>query len=313
MVVDVNADAARAVGAQHGCRWSVNWQDAVIGGDADIVVVATTNNWLAPIAVAALQSGKHVLSEKPLGRSPVEAAEIVQAALLAGRLLKAGFNHRHHPAIWEAHQMFAAGAIGYPFFVRCRYGHGGRPGYETEWRANPVISGGGELLDQGVHVADLLRWFLGDFSEAFGYVDSYFWKSKYGADDNAFALFRTAAGQTASLHSSWTQWKNTFAFELYGSEGYLVIDGLGGSYGTERLLVGRRRPESGPPDEEVYEFALPDCSWGLEWNEFRSAIAEGREPIGNGDDGLQAMKMIEAVYESARLHAPVRICRNVIA
>ena len=230
---------------------------------------------------------------------------MMEAARISDRKLKIGFNHRHHPAVWKAKALLEEGSIGQSLFIRCRYGHGGRPGYEDEWRADPEISGGGELLDQGIHTIDLFRWFLGDFQEAFGYTDTWFWDMP--VEDNAFALFRTPGGQVAFLHTSWTQWKNLFSFEISGSAGYLIVEGLGGSYGAERLTWGRRRPESGPPDEERFDFSGPDTSWKAEWYEFVSAVQEGREPLANGYDGWQAMRMVHAVYESARTGQRVRL------
>ncbi|MDA8188704.1 MAG: Gfo/Idh/MocA family oxidoreductase, partial [Dehalococcoidales bacterium] len=127
------------------------------------------------------------------------------------------------------------------------------------------------------------------------------------AEDNAFALFRTSTGQTASLHASWTQWKNLFSYEVFGQDGYLTVEGLGGSYGPERLIWGCRRPESGPPDEQVFDFPGPDISWAAEWQEFVTAIREGREPLTNANDGLQAIRMVYAVYESSRTGQVVRL------
>jgi len=246
-----------------------------------------------------------VLCEKPLGRNPKEAKEILEAAEANRAKLKVGFNHRHHPAIKKAKQLVEEGKIGEIYFIRCRYGHGGRPGYDKEWRANKELCGGGELLDQGVHVVDLFRWFAGDFNEAYGYISTYFWDIE--VEDNAFAMFRRKNGVIASMHTSWTQWKNLFSFELFGSDGYLIIEGLGGSYGTETLKIGRRKPESGPPDEEIVEFPAPDISWQEEWKEFVSAIEEDREPLGNGYDGYEANRMIEAIYKSARTGKVVKI------
>jgi predicted dehydrogenase len=207
----------------------------------------------------------------------------------------------------KAHELFSQGAIGELTFLRCRYGHGGRPGYGEEWRADPAISGGGELLDQGVHAVDLFRWFAGEFSDAFGMIASYLWTAGGQVEDNGFATFRTAGGQIAQLHASWTQWKNIFSFEVFGRDGYLVAEGLGGSYGPERLTWGRRRPESGPPIVEEYEFPPTDTSWQREWDELVAAIREGREPLGSGYGGWQALRMLGAVYESHRTGALVRL------
>ena len=215
-----------------------DWQVMLDKEKIDALIVATPNKYLKKISLWALQRGINVLCEKPLGRNAWESGRMVKAAGEKGVILKTGFNHRFHPAIWKAHEMVAAGEIGPIYYLRCIYGHGGRPGYEKEWRASKDICGGGELLDQGVHVVDLFRWFLGDFEEAVGYTQTCYWPME--VEDNAFAIFRTIGGQTAMMHTSWTQWKNRFTFEVFGEAGYLIVEGLGGSYGVEKLIIGKR-------------------------------------------------------------------------
>jgi predicted dehydrogenase len=205
------------------------------------------------------------------------------------------------------------GEIGEAFFIRCRYGHGGRPGYERDWRLRRDVAGGGEVLDQGIHALDLFRWFLGDFDVAVGFLSTYFWRAAADAqeadqvEDNGFGLFRTSRAQVASLHVSWTQWKNIFSFEVFGRDGSLTVDGLGGSYGAERLTRARRRPAGGPPQEQVTAFHGPDPSWEREWDAFVTAVREERCPEGNGYDGLEALKMVQALYEAHRKGTVVRI------
>jgi predicted dehydrogenase len=295
--VDLDAQRARRTAALAGGEPETDWRRAV-ESDVDIVTVSTVNRDLMPITVAALEAGKHVLCEKPLGRNAAEARAMVDAARRHQRILKTGFNHRHHPAIAQAHEIAQAGGIGEPRVVRAAYGHGGRLGYDQEWRANPELAGGGELLDQGVHVVDLCRWFLGEFSSVIGNVSTLFWDVA-PLEDNAFALLRSESGTIASFHTSWTQWRNLFRFELFGPVGSLVVDGLGGSYGVERLTHFERRPEGGAPKETEWTYPGPDLSWKLEWEELLSAIAEGREPLGSGEDGLRAAQIVDAIYASA--------------
>jgi predicted dehydrogenase len=240
-----------------------------------------------------------------LGRNAGEAEAIWSKAKERGLILKTGFNHRFHPAIRNAKKIVEDGGVGRIYLMRAVYGHGGRPGYDKEWRASRDICGGGELLDQGVHVIDLFRWFMGEFDEVFGRVATFSWNME--VEDNAFAMFRTVSGQTATMHTSWTQWKNKFLFEIIGEKGYLVVDGLGGSYGMERLVIGKRKVSGGAPDEEILEFPGPDISWREEMKEFAAAIAGNREPIGSGYDGLMANRLVGAVYESARRNVPVRL------
>lgn len=302
-VADVDAGRAEVLARAFGSRAYVEPEAVFSARDVDAVIVATPHQWLAPVATAALDAGKHVLCEKPLARTPVEAAAVVAAAKRSKRALKTGFNHRYHPAIAEAHRLAREGRIGRLLVLRCRYGHGGRTGYEHEWRADRV-SGGGELLDQGVHALDLFRWFAGEFTEVSAMLSSSYWPIE--VEDNAFCLLRSADGVTANLHASWTQWKNLFSFEVFGDRGYLEIEGLGGSYGPERLVIGERRP-NGIPAEQQIEFSGEDTSWAAEWAEFTAAIREERAPEASGWDGWQALRLAEAAYESARTRAVVRI------
>jgi len=275
-------------------RAVADWR-AVVDGRPDIVVVATTHEHLAEISLAAADAGCHVLVEKPAGRHAAELAPVIAAAERNKVVVKVGFNHRFHPAFLKAREIVDAGALGPLFFVRGRYGHGGRIGYEKEWRAKPDISGGGELIDQGSHLIDLARWFLGDFAEVQGMLATYFWDMP--VDDNCFVALRTAAGQVAWLHASWTEWKNLFSFEIYGRHGKLHVEGLGGSYGTERLAFYRMLPQMGPPETTSWEFPPPDRSWEAEFAELVNAIAGGREPLGSIRDAKANLEIIGKLYE----------------
>jgi len=296
LVADVDEGRARMVASESKCPHSTRWQDVVARDDISVVIVSLPTYLLAPVTIAALQAGKHVLCEKPMARTAEEAQRMVEAARASGVTLKIGYNLRYHPAIWKAHQ--SLGALGELLFARCRYGHGGRPGYDKEWRCSPDLSGGGELQDQGVHGIDLFRWFLGDFASAQGVVATEFWDIK--VDENAFAILKTAGGQVASLHASWTQWKNHFSLEVFGKDGYAVVEGLGGSYGVERLTLGKRALQGGPPTEERFEFPGEDRSCYAEWADFTSSLREGREPLATGYDGWQTLRIVNAVYRAAR-------------
>jgi predicted dehydrogenase len=222
-----------------------------------------------------------------------------------GLILKCGFNHRHHPAIWAAYQRFAKGLFGKPVFLRSCYGICGRAGYEKEWRADPTVVSGGQLMEQGIHIIDLFRWFLGDLADVTAVVETRYWPIE-PLEDNAFVTYRTPDGVPASVHSSVTQWKNLFSFEVYGEEGYVAVKGLGGGYGTERLIVGRRTFNE-PFAAEITEFRGGDISWQEEWKEFADAIQTRRVPIGDGRDGVEALRLVFAAYESARRGARISL------
>jgi predicted dehydrogenase len=265
----------------------------------DAVIVSTTNDQLAPVAIRALEAGKHVLVEKPGARTDAELAPLARAAEKGRAVVRIGYNHRFHPAAMKARELVDAGALGALLFVRARYGHGGRKGYDREWRADPAIAGGGELIDQGVHLIDLSRWYLGsEIADVRGRVVTAFWDMR--VDDNAFLTLTTAAGQIAHLHASCTEWKNLFSFEIYGRNAKLHLEGLGGSYGVERLSHYQMRPEMGPPDTVIYEYPLPDSSWTLEWRDFSAAVS-GRESTGATlDDGLAALRVVSEAYARCR-------------
>ncbi len=142
-------------------------------------------------------------------------------------------------------------------------------------------------------------------TEVMGLTSTFFWNLE--VEDNAFAILRTSSGQTASLHSSWTQWKNSFLFEIFGREGYLKIEGLGKSYGAERLILGKRRPESGPPNESVFNFPEVDISWEEEWGDFRNSIQTGNMPLSSAEESVKVMKIIDSIYRSAILKKMVKV------
>jgi predicted dehydrogenase len=183
-------------------------------------------------------------------------------------------------------------------FVRARYGHGGRTGYETEWRAQPQRSGGGELIDQGVHLIDLARWFFGEFVEVNGFAHTYYWDMP--VDDNGFMLLKTATKQVAFLHASCTEWKNTFSWELFGRDGKLQVEGLGGSYGVERLAHYKNLPEMGPPETTIWEYPGEDTSWKSEWAHLKQCIAAKTQPSGNLADAIAAMRIVESLYAQSK-------------
>jgi predicted dehydrogenase len=299
LVVDVDGERRDAVAESAGAESAADWRAALEHPDVDVVVVATPNGLLAELGVAALEAGRHVLLEKPMGRGVAEARRLAEAADASGCQLKVGFNHRYHPGLERARALVAEGAIGRVINLRARYGHGSRPGCETEWRADPAMAGGGELLDQGVHVADLFHWFAGLPAEAVAFNQTAVWRID-PLEDNAFGLFRWSDGVVAQMHVSMTQWKNRFSFEVFGELGSLAVEGLGGSYGTERLIHTRRRLEGGVPEVDETRYPEGDDSWAAEWDDFVTAIRTGRPPrYGTPGDGVAAMRMIDALYRSA--------------
>ncbi len=290
--------ATALVGDRSGVMITADWQAAVSMPEVEAVIVATTNQCLAPIALRAVQAGKHVLVEKPAARLLAELEPVLSASREHQVCVRVGFNHRFHPAVQKAREIFESGALGPLMFIRGRYGHGGRLGYEKEWRADPHSSGGGELLDQGVHLIDLARWFLGDFQYVSGHLATYFWNMPM--EDNAFLLLRTEHDRAAWLHASCTEWKNLFSFEIYGRNGKLHIEGLGGSYGMEQLKYYRMLPEMGPPETSAWEYPGTDPSWHREFEAFVAAIRGARNSTATLEDARAALKIVHQIYQGAR-------------
>jgi predicted dehydrogenase len=294
-----------ALAKSFGCDSTVGWEHVVKRSDLDAVVICTPPHLHAKIAIAAMKNGKHVLCEKPLAKTIEEAKAMVNVAKENNVKIECGLNHRFHPSIQQAKQLLDGGEIGKPSFVRCRYGIAGRPGCENEWRANPKIAGGGEVMDQGTHAIDLSRWFLGEFSEVSAFTANYLPNMNL-VEDNGFIMLRTKQNQIASIHVSLTQWKNLFSFEVFGTEGYVIAEGLGGSYGNERLAYGKKDLTK-PFSEQVIEYRGEDRSWQEEWKEFVASIKENRQPMASGYDGLVVMQIVDSAYTAAREHRVVSL------
>ena len=299
---DINLERAQALASTSpGCT-AIAFETALKDTKVKFVLISTLNGSLVPLAIQAVKAGKHVLIEKPGALNASELKTLLEEAGKKGVKVRVSYNHRYHPALQKARELFTQGALGPLMFIRGRYGHGGRIGYDTEWRANPALSGGGELIDQGVHLIDLAHWFMGDFSSIDGHAATYFWKMK--VDDNAFLSLRTPTGQTAWLQVSCTEWKNMFSFEIYGRDAKLSIDGLGGSYGQEKLTYYKMLPQMGPPETTVFDYPQGDQSWSLEISEFIDDIRLNRDPSPSLTEGIKTLEVVEAIYKKSGYPKP---------
>jgi predicted dehydrogenase len=297
---DVHGAAARDLSERHGGAACASL-DELLGHDPDVVVVATIHDRLAEITEQALLAGAHVLVEKPAAVSLAQVERLISRRQESGRLVKVGFNHRFHPGIARAAQEVHSGRHGELMHLRGRYGHGGRLGYDSEWRAQPERSGGGELVDQGMHLLDLTHWLAGALPLYSAMLRTHFWDMP--VEDNAALILGAADSRTdtwAMLHVSWTEWKNLFSLEIYCRTAKIQVDGLVRSYGPQRLRIYRMKPELGPPDLEEIVYSQEDLSWRAEWEHFAEAIetADGRPLLGGLEDARYAWAQIEAAYAS---------------
>jgi predicted dehydrogenase len=302
LVCDLDLEKARSLAKTYGARAVSSPVEIMADPEIEAVIVSAPNAILAPIALAAVSSGKHVIVEKPGAIASKQLAEIESAAARNGSIVRIGYNHRFHPAFLKIRELMRTEALGEIMFVRARYGHGGRVGYEHDWRADPKFSGGGELIDQGVHLIDLAGMFLGEFTQIDGHATTAFWNMP--VDDNAFLSLRTAHGKTAWLHVSCTEWKNLFSFEIYFRHAKLQVEGLGGSYGLERLHYYQMLPQMGPPETIIYEFPRGDESWAMELNEFTEDIRLRRTPSPGLAEGRRTLEIVEEIYRKSGYPRP---------
>ncbi len=298
-------EAAAALAADHDAAAHASL-DALLGEQLDVVVVAAPHDQLAGLAERALGAGSHVLVEKPAGLGTVQVERLREAERLAGRRVKVGFNHRFHPGIARAAAEVHSGAHGGLMHLRGRYGHGGRPGYDREWRAEPAHSGGGELIDQGMHLLDLTHWIAGPLPLHSALLRTQFWDAP--VEDNAALILGEPRGRTAPwamLHVTWTEWKNLFSLEIYCRTAKLQVDGLVRSYGLQKLRIYRMSPELGPPELEEIAYDPEDTSWQREWEHFAVALDAGDECPLNGDlgDAHYAWAQVEAAYADSEYAA----------
>jgi len=294
---DIDISRAQKLANDHDAKFYSDWRELVSLTKVDVVMVATTHDCLAEITKAAAQSGKHVLVEKPAARNIAELISVMSVASKHDVKIHVGFNHRFHRSLRKARELVDAGALGELMFIRARYGHGARIGYEKEWRADPKLSGGGELIDQGTHLIDLSRWFLGDLTDVQGFAHKYFWDMP--VDDNGFMLLKTATNKVAFLHASCTEWKNLFSLEIYGKLGKLDLSGLGGSYGLEKITFYKMLPEMGPPETTSWEYPMVDNSWELEVSDFFKNIRLNHNPTSGLADAHAALSVVESIYKSS--------------
>jgi predicted dehydrogenase len=295
---DLDATAAARVCDPHGAKACASF-DELLAFSPDVVIVATIHDRLSELTERALRAGAHVLVEKPAAVSMAQVERLIECRRASGRLVKVGFNHRFYSGIARAAEEVRSGRHGELMHLRARYGHGGRLGYDREWRAEPERSGGGELVDQGMHLLDLTHLLAGPLPLHSALLRSHFWDTP--VEDNAALLLGEVQSRSdpwAMLHVSWTEWKNLFSLEIYCRTAKIQVDGLVRSYGPQRLTIYRMRPELGPPQVEQIDYPDEDLSWQREWASFADAIEAGDERLLNGDlhDARYAWEQIEAAY-----------------
>lgn len=273
----------------------------LLGEDLDILFVCMSNDMAAEVTIAGLERGLHVFCEKPPGRDVAEIARIVATELRhPGLKLKYGFNHRYHESVIDALRIVQSGELGRVLNMRGVYGKSQfiSFGAKSDWRVCREIAGGGILLDQGIHMVDLMRLFGGEFHEIHSFITNDYWR--YNVEDNAYALMRSDTGIVAMLHSTATQWRHRFSLEITLGRGAIILSGIlsgSKSYGAETMtVVTASGDDAGDPREQTTRYNA-DPSWSSEIGEFTEAILTDA-PIVNGssEEALRTMELVYRIY-----------------
>lgn len=286
----------------NGIKATSKLEDILSAKDVDAIIVCTPNNVLKDTVVKGLSCGKHVFCEKPPGRNLAELKEMIATEAKRPQLkLMFGFNHRHHESIIYAKKLIDSGEYGKILWMRGRYGKSVDEKFFSSWRSKKDIAGGGIFLDQGIHMLDLFLMMCGDFEEVKAYISNLYWN--LDIEDNVFAIFRNKKGQVAQLHSTMTQWRHLFSFEIFLEKGYITINGLkttSNTYGEEAMSIAKNRtlPPTATWTETEDIVFHDDTSWRREMDIFIDSIRNNKEiNPGNTKDAFKLMRLVEEIYK----------------
>lgn len=282
-----------------GVNYYGHYKDLLKNEKLDILFVCLTNDIAAEVTIAGLECDLHVFCEKPPGKKPSDVKKVREVEATKPKLkLKYGFNHRYHDSVKEALRIIESKELGDVINMRGVYGKSVIVSFESDWRSKREIAGGGILLDQGIHMVDLMRLYAGEFVDFHSFVKNDYWN--YDIEDNAYALMRSEKGIVAFLHSTATEWRHRFNLDITLTKGTVILTGiLSGtkSYGQETLkIVYRGDSDAGNPKEQTTTY-IKDNSWADEINEFADAIVKNT-PITSGSswDALKTMEMVYSIY-----------------
>ena len=294
------ADPKPSVALGGSVRGYTSAQELLADKEVEAVFICTPNYLNKSLTLEALRAGKHVFCEKPPAFCAQDVEEIMAVERACGRKLMYGFNHRHHGSVKRAKELIDSGIYGRILWMRGRYGKSVDESFYSDWRSQRAFAGGGILMDQGIHMLDLFLMMAGDFEEVMAVISNLYWK--LDVEDNVFAIYRNKRGVVASLHSTMTQWRHLFSFEIFLETGYIVINGLltaSGTYGEEVMTIAKNRttaPTATWSDEEQIRFDV-NTSWQSEVDHFFRAVATGGPiGIGNSEEALKLMRLIDRTY-----------------
>ena len=279
-----------------------DYRDLIKNEDLDILFISLPNNHAASATLLGLKKNLHVFCEKPPAKTLSELMPIKEHLEKTDLKLMYGFNHRFHSSVIHAKKIIDSDELGKIVNLKGIYGKSNMISFnQTDWRTDREKSGGGILLDQGIHMLDLMNYFVGGFNNIFSIIQNTFWN--FDVEDNAFVLMQNDDGIIGQLHSSATQWRHTFNLDITLKKGSLILGGLltsSKSYGDETLKIIYADPDNdkGNPKEEIINFD-EDISWDMEIKRFTDAVRNS-DKIKNGsiDQAIEIMDLIEKIYKA---------------
>jgi predicted dehydrogenase len=306
LVAGINHESLDLVSTKYAIQTTQNVEDIFLDKGIDAVIVCTPPSSHLKYIAMALEQDKKILVEKPISQTSEELVLLRDRfGVTLNRNLRCGFNHRFHPGIQKMKELLNLGLIGSPIFARAVYGICARDDYPKEWRANPSFAAGGQFMEQGSHLIDLFSWLVGPPVSIYCKTSNLIFENQ-PLDDGGMAILGFENGVTAQMHTTLGQWHNKFEFEIFGDSGFLKVEGLGNTYGTEKLMHGKR-DQSAPFNQEVFEFRGIDRSWRAEWESFKRSFESETEDIAKFEDGLFTMQVAEAGYRSSKTGSEIRI------
>lgn len=290
-VVDLDKQKAKKIGTKYKIAFATTLPGVLKQTSCDAAVIAVPNIYHKSCTIEALSLGLHVLCEKPLAPTSRDANDIVRAAKKYKRIVKTGSNHRFFPSIQKAHELICKGNIGKILLFKGSIGNNGEH-VKNDWFWEKRLSGGGTVIDNGCHLIDIARWFMGDFISCVGSVSNVYWK-KALVEDTGTGIFTTKQKQQAIITCSWTQWAGYITIEIWGDKGYIIIDSKNG----DRLIVGNRDNNK----IKTYDVSsTKPSSYQKELEYFTTCIQKNIQPSPSSSDGAAVIHLIESVYKSAK-------------
>lgn len=276
--------------------------NSLLESEIDALFICLTNDVAAEVTIKALKKGLHVFCEKPPGQNVQQIRNVIKVEKEYPKLkLKYGFNHRYHYSVIDALTILKSNELGKIIDLNAIYGKSKvitATGPNADWRSKRKIAGGGILLDQGIHIVDLIRYFSGEYEEVYSFISNKYWK--YDVEDNAYALMKSKNGVISQLHSSATLWKHSFKLYITCELGAIILSGILSStksYGEETLTILYKSKNEFEDPKEITTRYNDDPSWEQEVKDFGESILNNKKILtGSSTDALKTMKLVYQIY-----------------